>query len=129
MQPIAIIGLAGLFPGAENAESLWEKAMAGECLKLAPCSPALALDYGRIDESGLTENTGTIDTADRQIQLLSRLISQVQNDYQITEQMLSAPMTGVFIAANSVADRPGCCDGGGQPYRVPIANQISFHTT
>ncbi|MFZ2312853.1 MAG: type I polyketide synthase, partial [Methylobacter sp.] len=125
-QPIAIIGLAGLFPGAENAESLWEKAMTGECLHLDPCSPALAFGYGRIDETGPTEDAGTIDTADRQLQLLSRLISQVQNDYQITERMLSAPMTGVFVAANSVAGRPCCRDDGGQPYRVPIANQISF---
>jgi len=100
--------------------------MAGECLQLDPCSPALAFGYGRIDESGPTEDAGTIDTADRQLQLLSWIILQVQNDYQITERMLSAHMTGVFIAAQSVANRPGCRDDGGQPYRVPIANQISF---
>ena len=106
-QPIAIIGLAGLFPGADNAESLWNKAMAGECLQPDPCSPALAFGYGRIDETGPTEDAGTIDTADRQLQLLSRLISQVQNDYQITERMLSAPMTGVFVAAQFGRRSPG----------------------
>jgi amino acid adenylation domain-containing protein len=125
-QPIAIIGLAGLFPGADDAESLWEKALAGECLQPDPCAPAVAFGYGRIDESGAAEDTGINDIADRQLQLLSFLLARVQNDYQITGRMLSTGTTGVFIAAQSFVDRLGCRDNGGQPYRVPIANQLSF---
>lgn len=120
-QPVAIIGLAGLFPGADDAESLWMKAMAGECLQPGPCSPAVAFGYGRIDE-----NAPAGDIADRQLQLLSRLIAQAQGDYRISDRMLSADTTGVFIAAQSFVDRLGCSDDGGQPYRVPIANQLSF---
>ncbi|WP_196806537.1 non-ribosomal peptide synthetase [Methylobacter luteus] len=122
-QPIAIIGLAGLFPGADDAESLWEKALAGECLQLDPCAPAVAFGYGSIGESAPSQDT---DIADRQLQLLSFLLAQVQNDYQITGRMLSTDTTGVFIAAQSFVDRLGCRDDGSQPYRVPIANQISF---
>ncbi len=113
-QPIAIIGLAGCFPGADSAESLWRKAMTGECLQPAPATPGLAFGYGRIDDSVST------DIAERQLQLLVRLIAQVQDDYQI---MLSMPMTGVFIAAQSASERPGCCNAG---YQVPIANRLSF---
>jgi len=115
-QAVAIIGLAGLFPGADDAESLWRKAMSGECLQLVPYSPAFAFGYGRIETSGPAE-----DAAGRQLQLLSRVIAQLQDDYHITERMLSVPATGVFIAAQSIAGRPGC-----DPYRVPIANQLSF---
>jgi|GEM_PF-865664 len=126
IQPVAIVGLAGLFPGADNAELLWEKVMAGECLQPDPYVPAVAFGYGRIDESSPPEDIGTNDLADRQLQLLSQLIAQLQNEYEITGRMLSETMTGVFIAAQSFVDRLGCCDNGGQPYRVPIANQLSF---
>lgn len=119
-QAIAIIGLAGLFPGADDAESLWQKALNGECLRPDCCSPAITFGYGHID------GNGTLDNADRQLPLLSRLISQLERDYQISERMLSEPMTGVFIAAQSFDDRSSGCNHGDQPYRVPIANQLSF---
>jgi amino acid adenylation domain-containing protein len=122
-QPIAIVGLAGLFPGVDDAESLWEKALAGDCLQPDPCAPAVAFGYGRLGESGQGD---TPDLADRQLQLLNGLLAQAQNDYEIAGPMLSEPMTGVFIAAQSFVDRLGCSDNGGQPYRVPIANQLSF---
>ncbi|TRW90218.1 non-ribosomal peptide synthetase [Candidatus Methylobacter oryzae] len=111
-QPIAIIGLAGCFPGADSAELLWRKAMSGECLQSGHEIPELAFGYGRIDD-GIDASI-----AERQLQLLARLIGQVQDDYRISRQM---PMTGVFIAAQSFADCSNC-----QPYRVPIANQLSF---
>ncbi|MDD1622737.1 MAG: amino acid adenylation domain-containing protein [Methylococcaceae bacterium] len=119
-QTIAIVGLAGLFPGADNAESLWHKAMSGECLGLDACSPTLAFGYGHIADSESADGSDAL--ADRQLRLLSRLISQVQHDCQIPERMLSAATTGVFIAAQPVSDRLD----GGQAYRVPIANQLSF---
>lgn len=119
-QPVAIIGLAGVFAGADDAESLWQKAMSGECLQLHPYSPELAFGYGRIDD------IGTISLADRQAQLLSRLIVQVQREYLIRERMLSVPMTGVFIAAQSFDYNADSSADGSQPYRVPIANQLSF---
>lgn len=119
-QSIAIIGLAGLFPDADDAESLWHKAMAGDCLRVAPSEPALKFGYGRIDNP---ENLGN---ADRQLALLSRLIAKVQHDYQLSERMLSESSTGVFIAAQSFDYRSGGNSHVDQPYRVPIANQISF---
>lgn len=122
-QAIAIIGLAGLFPGADNAESLWNRAMAGECLWLDPPSSAPAYEYGRIRYCDPAEENATADSGDRQMRLLERLIRQVQDDYHITRNMLSANTTGVFIAAQAAAGSFAC---GGQPYTIPIANRISF---
>lgn len=113
---IAIVGLAGLFPGADNAESLWQKVLEGSCLQVNKSQPARKFGYGRID------NADSIDNAERQVQLLNRLLAQLQHDYRISESILSEPSTGVFIAAQSFSESPACRSA----YRVPIANQLSF---
>jgi len=118
-QAVAIIGMAGLFPGAEDAEALWRKAMAGDCLQLQPCAPGLAFGYGRIGDDDAPA------AVDRALPLLSRLLAQACADYPLGERMLSARQTGVFIAAPSLAEHPACGDVG-LAYRVPIANLLSF---
>ncbi len=120
-EPIAIIGLAGIFPEVLNSESLWQKALAGDCLQLSPSTPNIAFAYGAIPTTCSAEAP-----IDRQLPLLCELIAQLQTDYQISNTQLSTPLTGVFIAAQSLSPPQGQCADDAQPYRVPIANQLSF---
>lgn len=115
-QTIAIVAMAGQFPGADDAESLWRHTLTGDCLQLQPSQANGKFAYGHIG------GQRSVDPAERQWQLLSALITQAQQHYQITEDSLSRLQTGVFVAAQSF--QPAACSD--QAYTVPIANRLSF---
>ncbi|NOT85578.1 MAG: AMP-binding protein, partial [Methylococcaceae bacterium] len=123
---IAIIAMAGIFPGAENVEGLWEKVMAGESLKLSAQNAGQHLDFGRLtnlhtaalDKLGITQAVFLV--MDRQQQLMFKVIADAMVNFDVSSQALSKQTTGVFIAAQqTVHDR-------NVPYQIPIANKLSF---
>ncbi|WP_445372602.1 amino acid adenylation domain-containing protein [Methylomonas sp. HW2-6] len=123
---IAVVGMAGIFPEAENAVALWQKVLTGVPLQVSGRSEAPELAYGRIDlgrrhaPEALPISEAEYAALPRQEQLLYRCIADALLEYRLDLAGLANTPTAVFIGCRETAPTADVA------YRIPLANKISF---
>ncbi|MEQ1638824.1 MAG: condensation domain-containing protein, partial [Methylococcales bacterium] len=126
VEEIAIIAMAGIFPGADGVDALWERILSGEPLSLAAQNNGQRHSFGRlsINNTVSLEKLGITPAIfvamDRQQQLMLKVTADAMVNFGITNQALSSQTTGVFIGAQQTAHDPNV------PYQIPVANKLSF---
>ncbi|HVI45038.1 MAG TPA: amino acid adenylation domain-containing protein [Chitinophaga sp.] len=135
---IAVIGMEGVFPGAANADALWDKVVSGTFNSFSLPEEQTGYHYGRLeppfysshlDLIGIT--AGAFAVMDLHQQLLYKLLADAMVRYGLTLQDLTARKTGVFIAAQQLYndEEQAACGFRFDPdaaYQVPLPNKISF---
>lgn len=124
---IAIIAMAGLFPGVPDVDNLWDKIVAGKVLDLGASYGRPTLDFGRVaqPDSCHAEQLGITPDAysamDRQEQLFYKVMADAFCHRGIALRDFAKETTGVFIVAQQAEV------GGKAAYQIPIAHRVSFH--
>ncbi|WP_396643255.1 amino acid adenylation domain-containing protein [Methylomonas sp. 2B] len=123
---IAVIGMAGIFPEAENAAALWRKVISGSPLHVASHPGKSELTYARVDPGRLQAleclkmSRADFAALPRQEQLLYQCIEDALHDYRLDLSALIKSTTAVYIGSRDTVPTPDVA------YQIPLANKVSF---